>query len=140
MPTSRFSRRLLSLVAALALAGCVPDRCNTPFGEGAIINIREAQYAELMNVGGALAINRGHRGIVITRVGFSQFVAFELACPADHDVALDSIAGWGYSMLQCPVCASRFYAQTGLPLDGSSTYCPLYEYSTSFDGAMLEIY
>ena len=133
-------KRLYIVLLLVALVGCKADRCDTPFGEGGTIDITMPEFADLSNVGGAMTINRGHRGIHITRMSYSDFVAFECSCPNDHDVRLLPDTEWGNSVLSCPVCSSRFNALDGTPLSGSATPCPLYQYNTDFDGRLLTIY
>ena len=131
-----------SLVAllALTLSACHPDTCDTPFGLGGTIDITMPEFHALVNVGGALTVNRGHHGIFVTRTGISDFVAFECSCPNGCDVRVLPEEEWGNSVLTCPVCTSRFSSLNGMPYDGSATPCPLYEYSTDFDGQNLTIY
>lgn len=130
----------MALFFLFTLYGCVGDRCNTPFGEGGTLDVTMPDFAPLSNVGGSMMINRGHKGIMVTRVSYSDFVAFEASCPNDNDVLLDPDATWGNTVLVCNVCSSRFNALDGSVLDGSSTPCPLYQYSTAFDGRLLSIY
>lgn len=131
-------RRLLIALLLVVLASCKGDRCDTPFGKGDTFDIN--QFAELNNVGGAVILNRGYKGILVRRVNYSDFVAFECACPKDHEVALEIDGDWGAALLVCPVCGSRFETEYGNPLEGAATPCPLYEYRTSFDGNILSIY
>lgn len=119
-------------------SSCGPDRCDTPFGEGGTIDI--AFLPALNNVGGSQMINRGYKGIMVTRMSYSDFVAFECACPNDHEVCLQPDNEWGNNILTCPVCASSYNALDGSPLDGAVSPCPLYQYNTIFDGQNLTIY
>ncbi len=140
---SRLSRIALLFAINLSLftlSSCVGDRCQTPFGEGATIDVTMPDFAPLSNVGGSLMINRGHKGIMVTRISYSEFVAFEASCPGGCDVRLEADPSWGNTVLNCPVCSSRFNALDGSALDGSSTPCPLYQYNTAFDGRLLSIY
>lgn len=127
-------------LSLFTLSACGGDRCNTPFGEGGTLDVTMPDFAPLSNVGGSLMINRGHKGIMITRVSYSEFVAFEGACPNDNDVLMEPDATWSNMVLVCPSCSSRFNALDGSPFDGSVTPCPLYQYSTSFDGRLLSIW
>ena len=87
-----------------------------------------------------MIINRGYSGIIVTRTGYDDFVAFEATCPGGCDELLVTDAYWGNSVLCCPVCSSRFNSLDGTSLDGSATPCPLYQYNTAFDGRLLSIY
>ena len=127
-------------LSLFTLYGCVGDRCNTPFGEGGTLDVTMPDFAPLSNVGGSMMINRGHKGIMVTRMSYSEFVAFECSCPNDNDVLMEPDDIWGNTVLVCPVCSSRFNAVDGSALNGSVTPCPLYQYSTSFDGRLLSIW
>jgi hypothetical protein len=114
--------------------------CDTPFGMGASIDIYQPDFAALLTVGGTVTINRGYKGIFIRRTSYSNFVAFECACPHCHETRLIPHPDWNGAVLQCPDCHSMFETEYGNPLDGSATGCMLYEYRTIFDGYTLEIY
>lgn len=139
--TRRHAGRWCALLLAVCLAACGSDRCPTPYGEGGTIDITMPDFAPLAHVGGSMSIGGiGALGVHVTRTAYSEFVAFELACPADHTVRLEADAEWGGVLLKCPVCMSQFNALDGTPLDGAATPCPLFQYSTSFDGRLLSIY
>ena len=127
-------------LSLLTLSSCVGDRCNSPFGEGGTLDVTMPDFSPLSNVGGSMMINRGYRGIMLTRTSYSDFVAFEATCPGGCDVRLEADPSWGNTVLNCPVCSSRFNALDGSALNGSSTPCPLYQYNTAFDGRLLSIF
>jgi len=131
---------LCASLCFLFLQACQTDHCETPFGEGGILDITQPDVSALCNVGGAVMINRGHKGIMVTRMNYNDFVAFECTCPNDTDVRLQADAVFGSSVLTCPTCGSRFSSLNGTPFDGAATPCPLYEYNTIFDGQYLTIY
>ena len=132
---------ILNFSFLILLSSCSRDDvCDTPFGDGAVIDIYRPDFAALLNVGGTVTINRGYKGIFVRRASYSDFVAFECACPHCHEVRLTPLEGWGGAVLQCPDCNSKFETENGIPLDGSATGCPLFEYYTRFDGYTLEIY
>lgn len=132
---------LFALTTIILLAGCSrEDSCNTPFGEGAQIDIYMPDFASLQNVGGTVTVNRGHKGIFVRRISYSEFVAFECACPNDHEVGLQPLEDWNGEVLKCPSCGSMYETINGQPLEGAASGCPLYEYYTSFDGYILTVY
>ncbi|MBP3762290.1 MAG: hypothetical protein J6I49_00240 [Bacteroidales bacterium] len=138
-------RRLAFIVLPLLLAGCVADRCRTPFGPGGEFDLSIPAYAPLAGTG-AMVIQTdlygyevGHRGIFVRRSGFVDFVAFDCVCPNDHDIALQPDPGNDF-LLRCPVCGSSFETVQGNPLEGSATGCPLYQYHTSLEGQRLFIW
>lgn len=133
-------RTTILTLLLLAAAGCRSDRCNTPFGLVEPVNINDPEFAELSNVGGSLILNRGYKGVVVTRTSYDDFEAFDCACPNDNEVALQPDAEWGNSILVCPSCGSRYNALDGSPLDGAVSGCQLYHYNTTFDGYTLSIY
>ncbi len=131
---------LLPLVFLLASCG-KDNHCGVPYGDGAIVDLSLPEMNALNTIGGALTINRGHKGIYIVHSTLDKYLAFECACPKDHETAVTPIDGWGSSVLQCPVCGSVFsvYAD-GSPIEGSATPCSLFQYSVVFDGYYLNIY
>ncbi len=127
--------------SCLTFNSCARENiCNTPFGEGAVINIYQPDFNALTNIGGTVTINRGYKGIFIRRTTLSDFVAFECACPNDNDVRLEPDPDWDGAILRCRACGSLYETEYGQPLEGSVSGCPLYEYNTHFDGYTLEIY
>ena len=105
------------------------------------IEPNSAYYSGLNNVGGYMYFTGGHRGVVVVRTAYDQFVAYERTCPADSTSRVEISEEFGSSVLECPDCHSCFsvYAD-GVPLDGSATPCPLYQYSTSYSGGQLWVY
>lgn len=129
------------ILTVLLLASCKPERCNTPFGQGATIDLTEPEFNNIYNhVGGTLMISCGYKGVIVRCVGFSEYVAFECACPFDREVRMDADDPRAAVILTCPSCGSRFELSYGNPLEGSVTSCMLYQYRTSFDGRLLSIY
>ena len=123
------------------LTSCSRDSiCNTPFGEGGQVDIYRPEFSALANPGGSVTINRGYKGIFIRRVSYSDFVAFECACPSCHEVRLLPLEGWGGDVLECPECGSLYETINGQPLEGAASGCPLYEYHTQFDGYVITIW
>lgn len=132
---------ILLAFSLLLLAGCKGDRCDTPFGEGGTINLTVPEFNNLYNNPGAtLVINRGYRGILVHCVALGQYVAFECACPKDHDTRMIPDDDRYAIILTCPDCGSRFELTYGNPLEGATTSCPLYAYNTAYDGQVLEIW
>lgn len=132
------------LVGVLSLLyGCHKENlCDTPFGEATCtIDITSPSFYSLYPVGGFVNIIGGNKGVFVVHTSLNEFAAFERTCPHDHDVALDTVAGSGGTLLRCPVCGSQFstYAD-GAPIEGSVTSCSLYQYSTLLEGYSLYIW
>ena len=138
----RFSVSLLLFsLSSFFLFSCSRDTvCDTPFGEGATIDIGMPDFVALQNVGGTVTVNRGYKVIFVRRMGYGEFVAFECACPGCHEVRLLPLEGWEGGVLECPECHSRYETVNGQPLEGAVSGCPLYQYNTHFDGYVLTIY
>lgn len=101
----------------------------------------DAYYGGLNNVGGFIYLTGGHCGVVVVRLAYDQFVAYERSCPVDNTTAVVATSEWGGQLLQCPKCHTTFVtANDGLPLDGGATSCPLYQYSTRYSGGILYVY
>jgi hypothetical protein len=114
--------------------------CNTPHGDEVTIDVYLPEFNALATPGGTLTINRGYKGIFVRRITYSEFVAFECACPSCHEERLVPLAGWESAVLICPVDSSMYETVNGQPLEGAASGCPLYSYDTYFDGTVLEIY
>ncbi len=136
----KLSRYIVVALALLLLAGCKRDRCNVPIGETGAIYLPD--YPDIYNnVGGTVVLNKGHRGILVRCSGFGEYMAFECACPQDHDVRMLPDDDHNAVTLTCPSCGSRFEViSSGTPLEGSSTVCTLHQYRADKDGTTLYIY
>lgn len=133
--------RLSLPLTLLLLVGCRGERCNTPFGEGGTLDLVQPDFINLYNnPGGTLVINRGHKGIIINCVSLGEYVAFDCTCPNDHDVRMLPDDDKRAMLLTCPVCHSNYEIYFGLPLEGAVSTCPLFQYSTAYDGRFLTIY
>ncbi|MBR1784200.1 MAG: hypothetical protein IJ760_02040 [Bacteroidales bacterium] len=131
----------LLLLAALLAAGCKGERCDTPFGEGGELDLLQPDFFGIYNTPGAtLAVNRGHKGILVHCVNLGEYVAFDCACPVCHDVRLLPDDNTAATLLACPVCSSSYDLFFGSPMPGSAGPCPLYQYEARCMGHTLIIY
>ena len=133
---------LLLILAASLLAGCDKDRmCKVPIGDANCqIDPNSALYPGLNNLSGYQYLYGGYQGIVVIRIGWSEFVAYECTCPYDHG-RLEMAEDYDNNIfLECPECGSLFntYAD-GAPIEGSKTSCFLQQYYTNYDGRLLYI-
>lgn len=136
-------RKALFVIPFMMLfAACGGDRCRTPFGEGCSIDLSLPEFNSLYNNPGETQIiyNYGYRGILVRCVDFSEYVAFECACPHCREARMEPDDPRRASMLTCPECGSRFEVIFGNPLDGALTACMLFQYNTYFDGRYLSIF
>lgn len=134
---------LLLALSTIALTSCGREqRCNVPIGmTNFTIEPNSAYYSGLNNVGGYMYLTGGHRGVVVIRTAYDQFVAYERTCPADSTSAVEVTSNWGSSILECPKCHTLFVVNAdGYPMDGGATACPLYQYSTTYSGGILSVY
>lgn len=134
---------LLLALSTIALVACGREqRCNVPIGmTNFTIEPNSAYYSGLNNVGGYMYLTGGHRGVVVIRTAYDQFVAYERTCPADSTSAVEVTSDWGSSILECPKCHTLFVVNAdGYPMDGGATACPLYQYSTAYSGGILSVY
>lgn len=134
---------LLLALSTIALTSCGREqRCNVPIGmTNFTIEPNSAYYSGLNNVGGYMYLTGGHRGVVVIRTAYDQFVAYERTCPADSTSAVEVTSDWGSSILECPKCHTLFVVNAdGYPMDDGATACPLYQYSTAYSGGVLSVY
>ncbi len=104
------------------------------------LNPNSTEYVELNVVNGWVTITGGYRGIIVFRKSFTEFMAYERACPYDWDktttrLEVDSSGITTY----CPSCSSKFILLDGSVYSGPSNY-PMKQYQTTYDGSLLYIY
>lgn len=144
MNTMVFRRMLLAVavVGCLVAGGCNKgERCKVSIGDARFhIEPDNAAYGNLNNVGGYEYFEGGHRGVIVVRMGLYDFVAYERTCPEDNTTKVVVSEDWGSTVLECPVCGSRYNAYgNGEPLTGSATRCCLYQYYCHYDGRTLYV-
>lgn len=130
---------LLFTFYLLVFSSCNPEtRCDTPMGD-ASCQLDLIQYPNLTGGNGYEYIVGGYQGVVVIRTSLEQYVAYERTCPHDHG-RLSVSGDYGTAVLECPECHSCFNAfADGMPIDGSQTSCPLYQYSTHYASGILYI-
>jgi len=104
------------------------------------INPNSTEYLELNAVGGWVYLTGGYRGIIVYRKSFTEFMAYERACPYDwqEDDGRVEVETSGLTAL-CPACKSKYILLDGSPYEGPTTY-PLKQYQTQYDGNLLYIF
>ena len=117
------------------------ERCDYSIGiTDFSIEPNTAYYQGINVVGGYVYLKGGYRGVVVIRLAYDQFAAYERACPLDG-AAVVVTDDWGAELLECPECHSQFISRSdGIPMDGSATSCPLYQYSTTYIDGVLYVY
>lgn len=131
------------MLLLLLLAACGKETvCNVTIGMTNFqIDPNSAYYSGLNNVGGYMYLVGGNRGVIVVRTARDQFVAFERTCPEDGESAVEVSEDWGCALLECPTCHSCFITETGgMPMEGSVTACPLYQYGTTYSDGILYVY
>ena len=126
------------LGSTFLLGACKRDmQCNVPIGDATgSINLSMPDAYPLWHAGGAVRVHGGYKGIWVVNTGMG-YTAFEAACPVDNEVGVVLVDGID-GVLQCPKCKTVFSTYTdGYPIDGSITYCPLFQYSIYREGDIL---
>lgn len=131
---------LFMLLLCLVSACRKDEACKLRHGEGGVIDMSLPEFYDLSHVGGYMRINRGYRGIYIYRNTLTEFVACDCACPSGDDGVLAPAQEYGGLVLRCPSCGATFSVLDGMPLEGSTTSCPLYQYDTHLENGMLSVY
>ncbi len=104
------------------------------------LDINSTLYSNLSIIGGHEYITGGYKGIIVYRASQYDFMAYDRACPYDHqidDARLD-VEDNGMTVIDS-TCMSRFLLLDGSVVDGPATR-PLKAYRTNFDGEYLFIY
>ena len=105
------------------------------------------QYLDLNAVGGFvyLTANYPSRGVIVYRLGSSDFIAFERTCPHDPNACCDEtqcsrlVVEDSRLTISDPCCGSLYLILDGSNVSGPSQY-PLKQYHTSYDGVTLRIF
>ena len=137
----RVFRLYVAFGIALLSASCGKEyMCDVPIGDATCqIDPNSPIYAGINNCDGYEYLVGGYQGIVVVRINWNEFAAYERTCPADSG-RLEMAEGYGNIVLECPHCHSQFNTfADGAPLSTSHTMCYLYQYSTHYDGHTLYI-
>ncbi|MFO8088071.1 MAG: Rieske (2Fe-2S) protein [Bacteroidales bacterium] len=105
------------------------------------LDINSTMYTGLNVVGGYEYITGGYRGIVVYRMAYDEFVAYDRACPYDHHENSDArvdVEDNGLTLIDS-VCMSRFLLLDGSVVKGPAER-PLKSYRTQLDGDNLLIF
>lgn len=144
MTATRRTRLFPMLAAFLLVAGvvgCKHDKvCDVPIGDATFqCDPNSPLNSGINNCDGYEYFTGGYNGVVVVRISYNEFAAYERTCPYDQE-RLVMADGYGNIVLECPSCGSRFntFGQ-GVPLEGSKTSCYLYQYGTYYDGHTLYV-
>lgn len=135
-------RPILCVIIITMVTGCAKEETppEIPF---VYVNFsldpNSTQYINLNAVNGWETVYGGYNGILIFRKSFTEFVAFERACPYDPlakgaQVRVDDSG----ITCTCPVCGSKYILIDGTPYEGPSRF-PMKQYTTIYDGGILYI-
>lgn len=104
------------------------------------LDISSTLYSDLNIIGNHAYITGGYRGIVVYRMAQDKFVAYDRACPYDHEdpEARVDVEDNGLTLIDS-TCMSRFLLIDGSVVEGPAKRS-LKKYNTEFDGNNLFIY
>ncbi len=138
--TGVMKKILLSLLVlgSMMFAGCVKEN-DTPMGYVYFtINPNSTFCTNLNHVGGYEYFTGGYKGVIIFRYSWTEFLAYERACPHCHEVGVEVQEQSGV-ILECPQCGSQFIYTDGSPIKAPAV-SSLRQYSTYYDGSQLHVY
>jgi nitrite reductase/ring-hydroxylating ferredoxin subunit len=104
------------------------------------INVDNALYTPLLNVGGWAYVTGGYDGIILFCNGPGTYLAFDRGCPYDcetNNKAIVNVITGGIKAV-CPVCGTTYSLYSGTTTSGPGSIA-LKQYQTSFDGANLTV-
>lgn len=135
---------IFSLILVTSLLSCVSTRRNPipnmPFD--VTINLSLPQYIDLQNVGSYAFVNAGSKGVIVYRMSYDQFVAFDRHSPAEASYDCDMpLTPRDDNFLElADTCSSaRFSLLDGSAIEGSDV--GLRQYMTLYNGSnKLRIY
>lgn len=140
-PLQRSSFLLLFILMVLLPLSCGKDsRHPVPdvYLDFPPINIESTQYLELNSIGGWAYFTGGFKGVIIYRVSYDEFRAFDRACPYHpfEECAIVRVTDPPLATDTC--CGSTFLLLDGSPVEGPSRH-PLKQYQTSFNYPYLSV-
>jgi nitrite reductase/ring-hydroxylating ferredoxin subunit len=103
------------------------------------INIENASYAGLNTIGNSIHVTGGYRGIIIFRVGLTEFTAFDRSCPHhpyEQCAVVNGLPGQPFG--KCDCCETTYQLLDGSKFEGPSLY-PLRAYRVTFNHPFLSI-
>jgi nitrite reductase/ring-hydroxylating ferredoxin subunit len=134
--------RLILWIALLFTVGC--GEYEHPTVPNAAVNFtiypNDPNYGALNHYGGYMYFTGGVNGIIVYRLDYNTFVAYDRACPYDwqeKDAWLWVEAGGLTIIDSC--CGSRFNILDGSVINNPARY-PLKYYKTQFDGMRLRVW
>ena len=136
---------LIPLFFVVIIAGCkknttTPDTGVPNVAVNFTIDVNNAMYAPLLNVGGFVYVSGGYDGIIIFCNGPSSYVAYDRGCPYDcesNSKAIVTVITGGIKA-KCAVCGSTYSLYSGTVSGGPGSIA-LKQYATSFDGTNLNV-
>ncbi len=137
------TRKYIRFVLLMLFAGMISFSCSkedeAPMGAVNLnIDLQNVNNIPLKTINGYLYFyadgyyNAGYQGVIVYRYSEDIFLAYELACPKDHDQAVE--VDKSGLILVCPKCHSKFIFTDGSVFEGPARV-GLRSYSADYDGA-----
>ena len=76
--------------------------------------------------------------MVVFRISWIDFVAFERGCPIHNSTGVE-VDPDNSVIMECPECHSQFIYTDGTPIQGPAR-SPLRQYNAVYSGGMLHVY
>jgi nitrite reductase/ring-hydroxylating ferredoxin subunit len=129
------------LIVGLIFTGCRKRDQYIPYVEVDIyVNINNPSYSQLTSITGWAYLNGGSKGLIAYRKSQEEILVFDRHCTFEAekacgkaDVNDDNVT------VDCICDGSKYLLQDGSIINGPAPY-PLFEYRTTFDGAILHIF
>lgn len=104
------------------------------------ININNPSYYQLTSISGWTYISGGSKGIILYRKNQEEIMAYDRHCTYEADNACGSTeVNTDNVTVDCLCDGSQYLLYDGSILRGPASY-PLFQYRTSFDGAVLHVF
>ena len=141
------------MILALFITGCKKDRLEYPFPAAdisVVLDPNSVRYQELNVIGGWLylgyldGIDPPSRGVIVHRVDFDRFVAYERTPVHEPNACCNPDGTCTHLVVDYPfvddTCSgSRFLLLDGSVIEGPSSL-PLFQYAAEYDGVLLHVY
>ena len=132
---------IILFALTLLFIGCKYEHQTIPYASvNFTIYPDDVNYAPLNHIGGHMYFTGGVNGIVVYRVNYDTFAAYDRACSYDWE----DLNSWLWMednglILRDSCCGSQFNILDGTVISGPAYY-PLKYYRTTYDGRRLRVH
>lgn len=103
------------------------------------ININDPDYLKLKNIGGAIEVSGGSRGIILYRLSADEIKAYDRHCTFQPSSTCALVSIDINNITATDPCCSSSFSLTNGSVTNPPAAAPLKTYNTQFDGTFLTV-